>query len=89
MAKKLGRTWVAKHERDGLDEWKISTFVRSQYVQGSFERVERDVAVFRLRFQKRGGTVMEATLWARERRQSAIVELVVYRGHAEPVESKD
>lgn len=87
VAKKLGKSWVAKHEKDGLDEWKITTFIRSQYVLGSYDRVEQDVAVFRLRFRKGGGSVMQATLWARERKQNDIVELVVYKGHAEPVES--
>ncbi len=89
MAKKLGKSWVAKHEKDGLDEWKISAFIRSQYLLGGFERVESDVAVFRLRFQKREGTVMKATLWARERKHNGIVELVVYKGHAEQVEGQN
>ncbi len=88
MAKKLGKAWVARHERDGLDEWNISAFVRSQYLLGSFERSEPGVAVFQLRFQKRG-VVMKATLWARERRHNDIVELVIYKGHAEPVEGQD
>ena len=30
---------------------------------------------------------MQATLWARERKQYGIVELVVYKGHVEPIES--
>ena len=87
--RKLVRTWVARHEKDGLDEWKISTFVKSQYILGGYEREDEDVAVFRFRFQKRGGAVMRATLWVRERRHKGIVELVVYRGHVEPVESQD
>jgi hypothetical protein len=70
-----------------LDEWKIATFVRSQYILGSFERIESDVALFRLRFRKGGGSLMQATLWARERKQYGIVELVVYKGHVEPIES--
>ncbi len=43
VPRKLARTWVARHEKDGLDEWKISTFIRSQYLLGSFERAEPEV----------------------------------------------
>ncbi len=70
-----------------MDERKIAIFVRSQYILGSFERTEGDVDVFRLRFRKGGGSLMQATLWARERKQYGIVELVVYKGHVEPIES--
>jgi len=87
VAKKLGKSWVARHEKDGLDEWKIATFVRSQYMLGSFERTEPDIAMFRFRFRKGGGHLVQATLWARERKQDGISELVIYKGHVEPVES--
>ena len=87
VAKKLGKSWVARHQRDGPDEWKIATFVRSQCMLGSFERTEADIAMFRFRFRKGGGKLVQATLWARERKQYGIVELVVYKGHLEPVES--
>ena len=86
VSKKLGKSWVARHEKDGLDEWKIATFVRSQYMLGSFERTESDVLMFRFRFRKGGGKLVQATLWARERKQYRIVELVVYKGHVGPVE---
>lgn len=85
IGKKLGKSWVARHERDGLDEWKILAFVKSQYVLASFERIESDIAVFRFRFRKGGGNLMQATLWARERKEYNITELVVYKGHVEPV----
>jgi len=89
LARKLATTWLARHEKDGINEWKLSSFVRSRYTLGSFDRVEPDVLVFRLRFQKRGGTVMAATLSVRERKHNGIVELVVYKGHVEPVEGED
>ena len=52
----------------------------------SFERTESDVLMFRFRFRKGGGKLVQATLWARERKQYGIVELVVYKGHVGPVE---
>ena len=60
VSKKLGKSWVARHEKDGLDEWKIATFVRSQYMLGSFERTESDVLKFRFRFRK------EEDSWCRQ-----------------------
>jgi hypothetical protein len=89
LARRLATTWLARHEKDGIDEWKLSSFVRSQYNLGSFDKVESDVLVFRLRFQKRGGDLMTATLWVRERKHNGIVELVVYKGHVEQVEGEN
>ena len=56
VAQKLATEWLARHERDGLNERKLSSFVRSQYALGVFDRVEGSVLVLRLRFQKRGGS---------------------------------
>jgi hypothetical protein len=30
VAQKLATEWLARHERDGLNEWKLSSFVRGQ-----------------------------------------------------------
>jgi hypothetical protein len=89
VAQKLATEWLARHERDGLNEWKLSSFVRGQYALGVFDRVEGNVLVLRLRFQKRGGSLMTATLWVRERKHNGIVELVIYKGHVERVEGED
>jgi hypothetical protein len=89
VAQKLATAWLAKHEKDGLNEWKLSSFVRSQYALGAFDSVEVDILVFRMRFQKRGGSLMTATLWVRERKHNGIVELVIYKGHVEQVEGED
>ncbi len=89
VAQKLATAWLARHEKDGLNEWKLSSFVRSQYAFGAFDRAEEAILVFRLRFQKRGGSLMTATLWVRERRHNGIVELVIYKGHVEQVEGED
>jgi hypothetical protein len=40
LARRLATTWLARHEKDGIDEWKLSSFVRSQYNLGSFDKVE-------------------------------------------------
>lgn len=89
VSKRLVASWVARHEKDGIDEWKLATFVRSQYQIGSYDRIETDLILFRLRFQKRGGVVMTATLWVRERKHNGMVELVIYKGHVEPLEGED
>jgi len=89
VARKLATTWLARHEKDGLNEWKLSSFVRSQYALEAFDWVEENILLFRLRFQKRGGSLMAATLWVRERKHNGIVELVIYKGHVEQVEGED
>jgi len=88
VALKLATEWLARHERDGLNEWKLSSFCKVA-VWGVFDRVEGNVLVLRLRFQKRGGSLMTAALWVRERKHNGIVELVVYKGHVEQVEGED
>ena len=89
IPKKLEQHWIAKHEKDGLDEWRLTSFLKSQYLLGSYERVNGDELLFKLRFQKKGGQVMRAHLWVREKKISdEIIELIVFRGHVTPLESK-
>lgn len=89
FSKKLKKSWIVKHEKDGLDEWRIAAFIKSQYILGSYTRLEANLILFKLRFQKRGGQLMKASLWVREKEiNGGMVELVVFRGHAEPLESK-
>ena len=85
IPKRLARRWVAKHERDGLDEYKIALFIRVQYELGNYEQTEEGLLLFTLRFQKRGGRPMRALLWVRERKLNELVELILVRGHAEPL----
>ncbi len=44
LARRLATTWLARHEKDGIDEWKLSSFVRSQHALGSFEKPEADIS---------------------------------------------
>jgi len=86
--KRLMKRWIAKHERDGLDEWRLASFIKSQYAMGSYNRLCEDTILFKFRFQKRGGRPMRASLWVRERKiNGELVELVVFRGHVESLES--
>jgi len=88
ISKRLTQHWIAKHEKDGLDEWRLASFVKSQYALHSYDRLSVDVLLFRFRFMKRGGQAMKASLWVREKRiNDAITELIMFRGHAEPIES--
>ncbi len=86
IPKRLVKRWVAKHERDGLDEWRLAYFVRDQYLLDSYERAGDDLLVFRLRFQRRHGRPLRATLWVRERKLSLeVTELILFRGHVAPI----
>jgi len=43
--------------------------------------------LFKFRFQKKGGQMMKASLWVRERKiNGGLIELVVFRGHVESLE---
>jgi len=87
ISKKLKQRWVAKHEKNGLDEWRLASFVRSQYSLSGYERLSEDTLLFRFRFQKRGGQPMRAMLWVREKKINAgVIELIMFRGHVEPLE---
>ena len=89
IPKKLEQHWIAKHEKDGLDEWRLTAFLKSQYLLGSYERSNEDELLFKFRFQKKGGQAMRADLWVKEKKiNDKIIELIVFRGHATPLENK-
>ena len=81
----MAKGWIARHERDGLDEHKLIHFIRMQYKLGNYERTEEGLLMFVFRFQKRSGRPMKAILWVRERKLNELVELVLVRGHAKPL----
>jgi hypothetical protein len=74
---------VSKHERDGLDEYKISIFLRLEYELYHYERTSEDLLLFTMRFQKRGGQPMKALLWVRERKIDELVDLILIKGHVQ------
>lgn len=87
ISKKLKKHWIAKHEKNGLDEWRLASFVKSQYFLRGYDRLSGDMLLFKFRFQKKGGHPMRATLWVREKKiNGGIVELIMFRGHVEPLE---
>ncbi|RLI46286.1 hypothetical protein DRO69_03455 [Candidatus Bathyarchaeota archaeon] len=87
ISKKLKQRWIAKHEKNGLDEWRLASFVKSQYFLCGFDRLGEEVLLFKFRFQKKGGQPMRATLWVRKKKiNGGIVELIVFRGHVESLE---
>lgn len=87
ISKKLKQRWIAKHEKNGLDEWRLASFVKSQYALHGYNRLNVDLILFRFRFQKRGGQPMRASLWVREKKiNGGIIELIMFRGHVEPIE---
>jgi hypothetical protein len=83
--KKIAKQWVLRHERDGLDEYNISIFLKLQYQLQNFELTPEHLLLFSMRFQKRGGQPMKAALWVRERKINGVVELILIRAHAEPL----
>lgn len=83
IPKKIAKQWILKHEKDGLDEYKISTFLKRQYELKNYERTPEHLLLFTMRFQKRGGQPMKANLWVRERKINDLVELILIRAHAE------
>jgi len=85
IPKRVARRWVARHEKDGLDEPKLIMFIRAQYEFGNYERTEEGLLLFVMRFQRRGGKPMKAELWVRERKVNELVELILVRGHVEPI----
>lgn len=87
ISKKLKKHWIAKHEKNGLDEWRLASFVKSQYFLRGYDRLSGDTLLFKFRFQKKGGHPMRATLWAREKKiNGGIIELIMFRGHVETLE---
>jgi len=83
IPKRVAKQWVLRHERDGLDEYKISIFLKLQYGLQHYERTPEHLLLFTMYFQKRGGQPMKANLWVRERKVDDLVELILIRGHAE------
>lgn len=85
IPKKVERQWVLRHERDGLDEYGISVFLKLQYELQHYERTAEQLLLFVMNFQKRGGQPMKAELWVRERKIDDLVELILIRAHAKPL----
>ena len=87
IPKRLAKTWITKHERDGIDEYKLSIFLEVQYMLGNYERVQENLLLFIMRFQKPRGKPMKAKLWVRIRKINSITELILVRGHVEAIKS--
>jgi len=85
ISKKVEKQWVLRHEKDGLDEYRISFFLKLQYELNNYERTPEQLLLFNMRFQKRGGQPMKADLWVREGKIDNLVELILIRAHAEPI----
>ncbi len=85
IPKKVEQQWVLRHERDGLDEYGLSVFLKLQYELNHYERTVDQLLLFEMTFQKRGGQAMNAMLWVRERKIDDLVELILIRAHAEPL----
>ena len=85
IPKKVERQWVLRHERDGLDEYGISVFLKLQYELQHYEKTTEQLLLFEMNFQKRGGQPMQAELWVRERKIDDLVELILIRAHAKPL----
>ncbi|MBC7130834.1 hypothetical protein H5T51_06420 [Candidatus Bathyarchaeota archaeon] len=83
IPKKIAKKWVLKHKKDGIDEYNISIFLKLQYELQNFELTPENLLLFTMRFQKRGGQPMKASLWVRERKINHVVELILIRAHAE------
>ena len=83
IPRRIAKRWVLRHEKDGLDEYKISIFLKLQYEMRNFELTPENLLLFTMRFQKRGGQPMKADLWVRERKINDVVELILIRAHAE------
>jgi len=86
IPKRVAKQWILRHEKDGLDEYRISVFLKLHYELQHYERTHEHLLLFTLRFQKRGGQPIKADLWIRERKIDELVELLILiRGHAEPL----
>jgi hypothetical protein len=68
IPKKIAKKWLSRHEKDGLDEYKISIFLKLQYELQNYESTPERLLLFTMNFQKRGGQPMKANLWVRERK---------------------
>jgi hypothetical protein len=83
IPKRIAKQWISRHERDGLDEYKLSVFLKLHYELQHYERTQENLLLFTMHFQKRGGQPMKANLWVRERKINDLIELILIRGHAE------
>ena len=83
IPKKIAKQWILRHERDGLDEYKISIFLKLHYELQNYEVTSENLLLFNMHFQKRGGQPMKASLWVRERKIDDVVELILIRAHTE------
>jgi hypothetical protein len=68
IPKKIAKKWLSRHEKDGLDEYKISIFLKLQYELQNYELTPERLLLFAMNFQRRGGQPMKANLWVRERK---------------------
>jgi hypothetical protein len=85
IPKKIAKKWLSRHEKDGLDEYKISIFLKLQYELQNYESTPERLLLFTMNFQRRGGQPMKANLWVRERKIDDVMELILIRAHAEPL----
>jgi len=83
IPKRLCNRWLAKHIKDGLDEYKLEFFIETSYVLGSYEDLGDDILLFALSFKKKSGRPMRALLWVRKRGLDDFVELILIKGHVE------
>jgi hypothetical protein len=69
--------------------WKSSLWwtglLKLHYELQHYERTPEHLLLFTMRFQKRGGQPIKAGLWIRVRKIDDLVELILIRGHAEPL----
>ena len=65
IPKRIAKQWVLRHEKDGLDEYKISIFLKLQYELQNYESTPEHMLLFTMHFQKRGGQPMKASFWVR------------------------
>jgi uncharacterized protein YciU (UPF0263 family) len=68
IPKKIAKKWLSRHEKDGLDEYRISIFLKLQYELQNYELTPERLLLFTMNFQRRGGQPMKANLWVRERK---------------------
>ncbi len=85
IPKRLGKRWLTKHIKDGLDEYKLEFFIETNYALGSYEDLGDGLLLFALRFKKKSGQSMKAKLWVRKKGLDDFVELILIKGHVEEV----
>ena len=83
IPKRIAKQWILKHEKNGLDEYNISIFLKLQYELGNYDLTPEGLLLFTMRFQKRGGQPMRAIFWVRKKKINDVAELILIRAHAE------